>query len=308
MILKDLSDKELLNNTKTLVQSERELLTEILLHLREIQRRRLYSHLKIPSLFAYCTQVLKYSESQAQRRIVAMRMIVEIPQIEEKVTSGELSLSNVVQAKSFFNQEEKTAPLNLHDKIKILEELQDKTSREGEKILLARSSSPLKFVSEKFKQVTPEITEIKFGADEKLIKKINRVKGLLAHRKPNLSISELVDELCEMALNKLDLLRKEIRRVGENETKKSMPKVIPPAPKVVKRPYIDVKTKREVWHAAEGKCKICNSVYALEIDHEVPLRIGGSSEIENLRLLCRNCNQREAVKKLGRNLMDGYIN
>ena len=41
-----LSDKELLNNTHSLVRKERKTTAEILEHLEEIERRRLYCDLK----------------------------------------------------------------------------------------------------------------------------------------------------------------------------------------------------------------------------------------------------------------------
>ncbi|MDZ4660267.1 MAG: HNH endonuclease signature motif containing protein [Pseudomonadota bacterium] len=312
MNLNSLSDKELLEKTKSLVTSEREVLTEILRHLQEIQRRRLYSALGFPSLFSYCMQALKYSESQAQRRIVAMRMITEIPTIEEKISRGELSLSNVVQAKTFFNQEEKLSAMSPHEKFKVLEELSNKSSREGEKILISRSSVPPKPVVEKFRQVTPEVTEVRFSADQNLLSKMNRIKGLIAHRKPGLNTSDLINELCEMALNELDPLRRELK-IGKKQ-KIDLPKNIPPAPKVAvitttkpTRQYISIKLKKDVWRKAAGKCQNCSSEYALEIDHLNPLSLGGSSDIKNLRLLCRHCNQRAAIARLGYNQMQRYL-
>lgn len=58
-----------IDTTDQLVQQERELLIEILRHLREIERRRLFSALGFKSLFDYAVKRLKYSEDQAGRRI-----------------------------------------------------------------------------------------------------------------------------------------------------------------------------------------------------------------------------------------------
>ena len=63
--------------------------------------------------------------------------------------------------------------------------------------------------------------------------------------------------------------------------------------------YISRKTKKIVWSRANSQCcyidqetkKRCDSKYALEIDHAIPFCIGGSSNVENLRLLCRSHNQ-----------------
>jgi hypothetical protein len=99
-----LQDQQLLTATKELVQSEREVLTKVLHHLREIERRRLYSDLGCQSLFEYAVRELKYSESQASRRLQAMRLMKEIPQIETALANEELSLSNISQAKKLVSQ------------------------------------------------------------------------------------------------------------------------------------------------------------------------------------------------------------
>ncbi|MDI9804079.1 hypothetical protein, partial [Citrobacter koseri] len=71
MNLKNMSDQTLLEKTRQLVQTERELLTEILHHLREIERRRLFSQLGFKSLYDDATKKLGYADDQAARRISA---------------------------------------------------------------------------------------------------------------------------------------------------------------------------------------------------------------------------------------------
>jgi uncharacterized coiled-coil DUF342 family protein len=102
MKLSNLKDRELLSRTRALVQVERTTLTQVLHHLREIERRKLFSDLGYRSLFEYAVEELRYSEGQAGRRIQAMRLMREIPEMEKKVESGSLSLSNVSQAVGMF--------------------------------------------------------------------------------------------------------------------------------------------------------------------------------------------------------------
>jgi len=98
MDLRACRDNELLSQIKAYVQSERDVLVKILHHLREIERRRLFCDLGYRSLFDYAVSELRYSEGQASRRIQAMRLIKDIPEVEAKIATGELSLSNVHQA------------------------------------------------------------------------------------------------------------------------------------------------------------------------------------------------------------------
>lgn len=120
--ISQLSDRQLHHNIKQLVCDERKLLTIILKHLAEVQKRRLFCSYQCSSLFDYAVSFLGYSEGQAHRRITAMRLILEVPEVEKKIETGELSLTNAAEAQRFFRNEgreakkeftvdEKTGPL-----------------------------------------------------------------------------------------------------------------------------------------------------------------------------------------------------
>jgi len=42
-----------------------------------------------------------------------------------------------------------------------------------------------------------------------------------------------------------------------------------------------------------GKCRACNSLENLTVNHIVPLAIGGGNEDSNLEILCVTCNSKE---------------
>ena len=73
------------------------------------------------------------------------------------------------------------------------------------------------------------------------------------------------------------------------------------------RKPIKISTQRLVWQRAQHCCEHrearskvkCTSSFALQIDHIVPIAIGGSDEVSNLQLLCRAHNSRRAVKTFG---------
>ena len=74
------------------------------------------------------------------------------------------------------------------------------------------------------------------------------------------------------------------------------------------------RVKREVFERDGGVCcfvgeshlgsRRCGSTYQLEYDHVVPRALGGASTVDNLRLLCRNHNQRAAERVLGKHCVD----
>lgn len=60
-----------------------------------------------------------------------------------------------------------------------------------------------------------------------------------------------------------------------------------PIPEAVRRYVFD----RDRW-----QCKGCGqkgNEATLEIDHIVPLALGGSNDISNLQVLCRSCNRQK---------------
>ena len=57
-----------------------------------------------------------------------------------------------------------------------------------------------------------------------------------------------------------------------------------------KRPYIPEEVVGLVYMRYNGCCCKCGSKKNLQLDHIIPFSKGGSSEPDNLQLLCRECN------------------
>lgn len=74
---------------------------------------------------------------------------------------------------------------------------------------------------------------------------------------------------------------------------------------------IPAKVRRRVWARDRGRCQFvsasghqCKATSHLEIDHRIPVAMGGESTLKNLRLLCRAHNQFEAERRLGAEFME----
>jgi 5-methylcytosine-specific restriction endonuclease McrA len=157
--------------------------------------------------------------------------------------------------------------------------------------------------------------EIRLVISPELYEKLQRIKGLLAHSKPNASYAELLEYLVEETLPRLEKKRGVssdpktqvtiaaaagvAEGLGHAVQASSLSPEIAEKARVLpkgKRVYLPAALKRAVYARSGGRCeytadgKRCSSRYMLEIDHRVPLSGGGGHEFSQLRSLCRQHN------------------
>ncbi len=317
--LRTIKDSELLLSTKALVQREREVTMDVLRHLAEIERRKLYcdvvgeNGLRCGSLFDYAVRELRYTEGAASRRIQALRLLTEIPELAPKIESGRLNLSNVCRAQSFFRDIKRAQPekaFNKEEKKEILEKLEQKSSREGERILLAMSP-PEVLPRERERVVSVEHTEVRLILNQQVKNQLQEVRALLGQKGAGLSLSELISEMAKLSTERLAEKRFGKTRVlqAQNSDSKSgiphpgpsIPKPAPPHPGAGVRAtrHIPRATRYQVWREAHGKCLSCGATHNLQYDHIQPFALGGNSSPNNVQLLCQACNLRRGIKTFG---------
>src|SRR3954463_12108545 len=91
-----LSDSELLEGTRRLVGRSNQLLTELLVHLSEVEARGIHRTRACSSLYAYCIYELRFSEDEAFRRVAAARLLRRFPKLLDALASGELHLTGLL--------------------------------------------------------------------------------------------------------------------------------------------------------------------------------------------------------------------
>ena len=95
IVVKSLSSSDLRSATRELVRRSSDLEAELLVHIGEIDERKLYLDWAFPSMFAYCVGELGFSEDAACNRINVARAARQMPAILQVLRSGQVHLAGL---------------------------------------------------------------------------------------------------------------------------------------------------------------------------------------------------------------------
>lgn len=100
-----LSDSALLRELEKLSRQENETTVHVLLHLCEVEKRKLYVDAGYSTMFTYCTEKLHYSEPAASRRLCCARATRRFPEVLELLINRELSLTTLSLVSGVLNED-----------------------------------------------------------------------------------------------------------------------------------------------------------------------------------------------------------
>jgi hypothetical protein len=293
-----LTSHVLLAKTRTLVADEWRATLELIEHLEEISRRKLYAEMGYASLWEFATRELGLSEGAAQRRIQAMRLVRDVPEAKGSLENGKLSLSNAAKVQSFRQTEKKMGRVS--DAAQLVAKVELLSQRECEKTLFELSPQALPRERERIVSSSEE-RELRIIVTPELYEKLQRLKGLKAHAMPEASYSQLIELMADEVLERLE----KKKGIAQSEAGTAPAAVKSKPLSAGKRIHLPAPIQKMLWARSGGRCEFeaegrrCSSRYRIEIDHAKPLALGGSNDSSNLRHLCREHNQFEAKRRLG---------
>ena len=238
-----LSDDRLLERTKELSGVEHHLEVVVIDHLREIHKRRLYLRSGFSSLFDYAVRELGYSDAAAWRRIKAMRLCAEVDGVRERLQNGTMTLNAAAQLQHAFDRQErkkeraarsaprgtgfgaaaqsqegaapprpakrKPAPepvLDSEARRELVEQASGKSSREVMQ-MLAEVDPELAAPADRVRPLGGGRWELKAVIDDECRRGLERLKGLLSHVDPHLTMGQLMGRLVREGLDRHDPAR-----------------------------------------------------------------------------------------------------
>lgn len=301
MILRQMNRAELDLHLKNLVKKERDILHEILETIREIDSRRMYLEIGYSSLFDYLTQAVGYSNASAQRRVDAARLLAEIPQLSEKIQSGEIRLNQISMVQKAARDVAKQAnkKVTTEEKIALLESIVNQSVQETQKEIATFFDIPVEqFTKQKIQ--ADESVRFELTLSKEIFEKLQRAQALVSGAVPEKDLVRFIEFVSDKIIQQKTSSRNESREKAVSK-KGDQTRVAIPAKS------FSIPSWKKIAHGKQNCCqykdpitgKVCNSKWFLQVDHKQPQWAFGSNESQNLQILCGGHNRLKYRKEVG---------
>jgi 5-methylcytosine-specific restriction endonuclease McrA len=161
------------------------------------------------------------------------------------------------------------------------------------------------------KPLAPQRYRVEFTASARYVELLEEARNLLQHQVPDRDVARVHELSMEAFVEQLRKRRRAETSRQERAVERSAPARVPGTRDASARGrtnrYVPAGIRRAVWRRDEGRCTFedasgrrCDERAGLEIHHEHAFALGGSTTLENLRLLCRAHNGLLAERDFGR--------
>ena len=326
-----LSDQELLEAAVRVADDERRTTAELIALLAELDLRKLHLGQGYSSLFTYCTQALRLSESAAYSRITAARATRRFPMILALLTYGDITMTTVSLLAAHLTDENHEA---------LLDAARYKNKRDIEQLVASLCAQPDIPASvrrlptlpvslmKSDSLLEPSVGEPRVAAasvamvstttarpvrtcnavaplatDRYLMRititgathaRFERARDLLRHAIPGGDPVAIIDRALTVLVEQLE--RQKIAAVRHPRALES---------RSIKGRRVPAAIRRTVWTRDQGRCAFvgthgrCAETGFLEFHHVVPFAADGPATADNMELRCRAHNAFEAESYFG---------
>jgi 5-methylcytosine-specific restriction endonuclease McrA len=311
--LSQLSDNELVASFRDVIIESQERLVLELEHFIELDRRKHFAHHS--SLWAYVVDEYSMDERMAERKIWAARMLKRYPELRRLLETGKMNLSLLEIIQGYVHRE-KLEDLEVSG---LLAGLSGMSCRAARRELACRYPQSTELPRDSIRPLDETHSEVRFVANDELLEKLERTRGVLAHSHPRGTIGEIFDHVLTDHLKRNDpeekAKRAETRDAKRVEKKPSALLNAPPAPGVMPsssapkamprtatQPMIHAMIRQQGYRCGyvdPFTGKKCTSRHGLQVDHVQAWSRGGKTELKNLRFLCPGHHKRVSFLEFG---------
>jgi len=269
--------------------------------LQEIEAQFVFRELGYSSMYQYCVERHKFSESRAYELIYVSRKCTEVPQLKAAIETGVVSVSAAKRIGSVVTQGNAELWIS-----------QSATLKQKDLERAVATVNPKAAVKETVKPVAADRSMLVVGISHELEKKFARVRGLVAQRsaKP-CDLERALEQMADVFLSRKDPVQRAERimqkklvaksNVNQHVLSKVARPVQKPAPAVARqtRSPIPAAVRHQVMLRDRGQCQgktplgtRCRCKQWTDIHHVRPVSIGGTDDLGNLLTLCRSHHQK----------------
>lgn len=304
-----MSDRELVTRLASLSICERDATVELVAHLAELDARRGHLAEGPGTLFAYCHEILGYSEDAAWNRAAAATAVRRYPVILEGLADGSLNLTTVRMLRPILTAENHKA---------LLDEARNRSKREVE--VIVRRFDPKPDVASSIRRIpvqsvlaspmtgrpatqprpviaplTPERYRVEFTISKEIHDKLRDVQELLCREVPNGDPALIFERALDVLLATV-----------EKKKRGATPNPRRPSVGTPRGRRIPAHVARIVWARDGRRCAFvgtmgrCTQRRYLELHHVEPFAYQGPPTVKNIAVRCRAHNVYESELVFGR--------
>jgi len=154
--------------------------------------------------------------------------------------------------------------------------------------------------------LTAELRRLHVTVSARFLEKVAAARDGLSHSLPGATTEQVLEAALDLLLEKQARSKALVKRPRARSTTATTPSAGPPPD--LRR--IPAAVEREVRLRDGSRCQypldsggVCGSTWQVELDHVVPVALGGPSTVANLRCACRSHNRRASELLLGEVVM-----
>ena len=300
--LSRLSDQELVAQVAHLASAERGSTASLIAHLAELYGRRLHERAGFSSLFIFCTEALRLSESEAYDRMKAAKVVRRFPAVLGMLTAGEITLTTI----------RLLSPHLTHGNYReLFAAAAGKGKRQVQELLAQRFPEPdvpaavwrLPSNSGAFTPVPPPLIrplspgryQITFTASAETREALELAQDLLRHAIPSGDPAQIIARALDLLVD--ELVKQKFGATDEPRVSRGQSADSRHIPAEVKRLVYVRDRGRCAFVGAEGRK--CGERAFVEFHHVATYAAGGRPTVDNIQLRCRAHNDYEAERFYG---------
>jgi hypothetical protein len=336
--------RELSSRLADLLRREHLALADFLVALADFDQRRCWAALGYSGLFDYLHRHLGLSRATAFYRKTAADLLRRFPEIVEPLKDERLCITSVVELAKVITPENRGAVLprffhrSKREAMAVAAEICPKETVPLRAVVTevkppsgtlapAPTAQPPPVADSRSAAVQPvelpaqpvvpppsarprpesipltaDMRRLHVTVSKGFLAKVESARSALSHSRPGASLEDVLEVGLDLILAR--------------ETKKralvAKPRPAPPIPTAPANPrHIPAHVRRAVWDRDGGRCSwpldsggVCGSTLRLQLDHVVPVALGGVSAVDNLRVTCAFHNDLAARQAFGDAHMD----